>query len=138
MYVSSRRSRSRSRPRPSGFFTFLRRPIVQIKRLDEDPYLDHSKKSGLEVSTIDRYQGRDKDAIVLSLVRSNTKGKAGRLLEDYRRLNVALSRAKYKLIILGPMDTLSKGSSVLKPILDGMKAKGWIETLPENALSLYD
>jgi len=109
----------------------------QIKRLDEDPTLNRSKKSGLEISTIDRYQGRDKDAIILSLVRSNNQGKAGRLLEDYRRLNVALSRAKHKLIIIGSFYTLSNGSSVLGPILAGMKAKGWIETLPQNALSLY-
>jgi len=50
-----------------------------------------SKNEGLEVSTIDRYQGRDKEAIIVSMARSNTTaGKTGRVLEDKRRLlNVA-------------------------------------------------
>ena len=48
----------------------------------------------LEVLTIDKYQGRDKDAILLSLVRSNSACNAGRLLLDWRRFNVAVTRAK--------------------------------------------
>ena len=48
----------------------------------------------LEVLTIDKYQGRDKDAILLSLVRSNLARNAGRLLLDWRRFNVAVTRAK--------------------------------------------
>ncbi len=48
----------------------------------------------LEVLTIDKYQGRDKDAILLSLVRSNAACNAGRLLLDWRRFNVAVTRAK--------------------------------------------
>jgi superfamily I DNA and/or RNA helicase len=47
------------------------------------------KKAGLEISTIDRYQGRDKPTTILSFVRSNPEGKTGRLLQD-KRLNVAL------------------------------------------------
>ena len=50
----------------------------------------------LEVLTIDKYQGRDKDAILLSLVRSNAACNAGRLLLDWRRFNVAVTRAKVR------------------------------------------
>eukprot|EP00891_Asterochloris_glomerata_P005485 jgi/Astpho2/5485/e_gw1.00078.27.1_t len=60
----------------------------------------------LEVLTIDKYQGRDKDAILLSLVRSNSACNAGRLLLDWRRFNVAVTRAKAKLVILGSQTTL--------------------------------
>lgn len=110
---------------------------IQLKVLDTDPYLNFNKKAGLEISTIDRYQGRDKEAIVLSLVRSNRSGRVGRLLEDYRRLNVALSRAKSKLIILGSYTTLTEGSQVLNPILNVIKEKKWMEILPKNAIEMY-
>jgi DNA replication ATP-dependent helicase Dna2 len=105
--------------------------------LDDDHFLQSNKKNGLEISTIDRYQGRDKEAIVLSLVRSNPHGRTGRLLEDYRRLNVALSRAKRKLIIIGSCRTMTEGSKVLQPIMRDIQNKKWIETLPENATKLY-
>lgn len=75
--------------------------------------------------------------IILSLVRSNNRGKSGRLLEDFRRLNVAVSRAKVKLILVGSFDTLHKGSSVLRPVLEGIRQRKMVETLPDTALDLY-
>ena len=108
-----------------------------MKLLDNDPFLSAKKKDGLEKSTIDRYQGRDKDVIILSFVRSNILGRTGRLLNDYRRLNVALSRAKKKLIMIGSFQTLSKGSEVLAPILKEIKHKRWVENLQNNALDVY-
>ena len=60
----------------------------------------------IEVKTVDGYQGREKETIVLSFVRSNRKGRLG-FLEDLRRLNVSLTRAKRKLIIIGDSSTLS-------------------------------
>ncbi|NMM49996.1 IGHMBP2 family helicase [Marinigracilibium pacificum] len=61
---------------------------------------------GLEIKSIDGFQGREKEIIVLSLVRSNNKGRIG-FLTDYRRLNVALTRAKKKLFIIGNVETLN-------------------------------
>lgn len=110
----------------------------QLRLLDDDKFLRRMKKTGLEMSTIDRYQGRDKAAIVISLVRSNTEGKSGRLLEDFRRLNVAISRAKRKLIIVGSMKTLTNGSDVLRPVLQSMSRQGWVERLPCNATEMYE
>lgn len=60
----------------------------------------------IEVDTIDGFQGQEKDVIYISLVRSNAKGEIG-FLKDSRRLNVALTRARKKLVIIGDMTTLS-------------------------------
>ncbi len=60
----------------------------------------------VEVKTVDGYQGREKEVIVLSFVRSNRKGELG-FLKDLRRLNVSLTRAKRKLILIGDSSTLS-------------------------------
>jgi DNA replication ATP-dependent helicase Dna2 len=100
--------------------------------------MEEWKSKGLELSTIDRYQGRDKPAIVISFVRSNTSGNSGRLLEDFRRLNVAVSRAKRKLVMIGSFTTLNKGSDVLRPVLQNMRRRNQIVKLPEDALQRYN
>ena len=58
----------------------------------------------VEVDTVDRFQGREKDVIIFSFVRAS--GNAGRFLNNRSRLNVAITRAKKKLIILGNSDVL--------------------------------
>ncbi len=60
---------------------------------------------GLEIDTVDGFQGREKEAIVISLVRSNERGEIG-FLADLRRMNVAMTRARRKLIIVGDSATL--------------------------------
>ncbi|KAL1837751.1 hypothetical protein VTK73DRAFT_4571 [Phialemonium thermophilum] len=56
--------------------------------------------------TADRFQGRDKEVVVLSLVRSNEACSIGELLRDWRRINVAFTRAKTKLLVVGSRATL--------------------------------
>jgi len=111
---------------------------AQVNRISDDPYIKSTIKDGLEVSTVDRYQGKDKDVVILSFARSNSSCKTGRLLEDKRRLNVALSRAKMKLIVIGSYDTLLAGSSVLKSLLQEIKDRSWVESLPNNAAQIYN
>ncbi|KAG7346830.1 DNA helicase [Nitzschia inconspicua] len=103
---------------------------AQIRIMEESERMASFKLSGLELSTIDKYQGRDKEVIILSMVRSNHKGSTGRLLQDGRRLNVAFTRAKCKMIIVGSFSTLCRGSSHLKPILTRMKQRQEILNLP--------
>jgi superfamily I DNA and/or RNA helicase len=61
---------------------------------------------GLEIDSIDGFQGREKEAVLLSLVRSNAQGDVG-FLGDIRRMNVALTRARRRLLVIGDSATLS-------------------------------
>ena len=109
---------------------------AQVRLLAECPTISQWQDSGLEVSTIDRFQGRDKDVVLISFVRSNEQKKAGRLLNDFRRINVAVSRARRKLIMIGSFSTLHEGSQVLRPLLQHLtKKKGMIENVPQSALN---
>lgn len=62
--------------------------------------------AGLEIDSVDGFQGREKEAVVLSLVRSNAQGEVG-FLADVRRMNVAMTRARRKLIVIGDSATLA-------------------------------
>ncbi len=62
--------------------------------------------AGLEIDSVDGFQGREKEAVVLSLVRSNSEGEIG-FLADVRRTNVALTRARRLLLVVGDSATLS-------------------------------
>ena len=61
----------------------------------------------ISVNTVDGFQGQERDVIIISLVRSNDEGQIG-FLRDLRRMNVAITRARMKLIILGDKNTLTR------------------------------
>ncbi len=91
---------------------------------------------GLQIMTADKFQGTDKECVIISLVRSNDKHLVGDLLRDWRRLNVAITRAKSKLIIVGSKKTLET-LEMLKTFLNVIKENDWLYQLPPNALELY-
>jgi superfamily I DNA and/or RNA helicase len=61
----------------------------------------------LEVDTVDGFQGREKEAVIVSLVRSNEAGELG-FVADIRRVNVAITRARKKLIVIGDSATVAR------------------------------
>ena len=61
----------------------------------------------ITVNTVDGFQGQERDIILISLVRSNDEGQIG-FLRDLRRMNVAITRARMKLIILGDAQTMTR------------------------------
>ena len=71
---------------------------AQVQRLRQ--LLAKHLDRGLEIDTVDGFQGREKDAVIVSLVRSNDQGDLG-FLAEVRRMNVALTRARMKLIVVG-------------------------------------
>ncbi|KAK0199920.1 DNA replication factor Dna2-domain-containing protein [Desarmillaria ectypa] len=100
----------------------------QVKLLTQ---MLHEHK-GIEVLTADRSQGRDKDCIIISMVRSNDDGAIGDLVKDWRRMNVSFTRARSKLIIFGSRKTL-KDAPLLKEFFALMEGQKWIMQLPPKA-----
>ncbi|GAA5968485.1 hypothetical protein JCM11641_007653 [Rhodosporidiobolus odoratus] len=80
---------------------------------------------GVEILTADRSQGRDKEVVLVSLVRSNMAGSVGDLLKDWRRLNVCLTRAKSKLVLFGSRSTL-RHVPLLQQFLVLVEEKEWV------------
>lgn len=88
-------------------------------------------KKDLEIHTVDKFQGKDKDCIIVSLVRSNRDGNIGILLRDWRRVNVTFTRAKKKLIVVGSVSTLEK-CALFEEFFQIFRSNNWIYKIPEN------
>jgi superfamily I DNA and/or RNA helicase len=80
-------------------------------------------RSLITVNTVDGFQGQERDVIFISLVRANEKGEIG-FLNDLRRMNVAITRARMKLVILGNAATLTKHAFYRKLIAFIRKVEG--------------
>jgi predicted DNA helicase len=93
----------------------------------EDPILaDFLKKKRISISTIDGFQGQERDVMYISLVRSNPKFEIG-FLSDTRRMNVAMTRARMKLIVVGDSSTIGN-HHFYKAFLDYAEKNGAYRT----------
>lgn len=84
----------------------------------------------VEVDTVDGFQGREKEAILISLVRSNEDGEIG-FLADVRRMNVALTRARRKLLVIGDSATLA-GNDFYGRLFEYIEENGTYATVWEE------
>jgi ATP-dependent RNA/DNA helicase IGHMBP2 len=96
---------------------------------------DRAKRDALEIDTVDGFQGREKEAVLISCVRSNSAGEIG-FLADTRRMNVALTRARRKLILIGDSATLG-GHPFYAALLEYFESQGAYHSVWEE-LSLLD
>ena len=109
--------------------------LLGVKRQDIGvitPYKDHEEYmkriiEDIEVKSIDGFQGREKEVVILSLVRANDNEEIG-FLSDKRRLNVAITRAKRKLIIVGDAKTLSSNRIYAK-LIDYTSKEGMLKSI---------
>ena len=90
-----------------GIITPYRGQARLIRRLLRLQHYFRRLRRHISVGTVDGFQGQERDVIVISLVRDNADGNIG-FLRDLRRMNVAITRARMKLIIIGNVTTLSR------------------------------
>ncbi|EYB84961.1 hypothetical protein Y032_0306g1976 [Ancylostoma ceylanicum] len=100
-------------PSDIGVMCVYRKQVDVIKSI-LDPGL------GIEVNSVDQYQGRDKSVVIWSLVWTDTTGRRCELLRDRRRVNVALTRAKHKLILIGCAESM-RSMDIMKRVVDSTK-----------------
>lgn len=90
-----------------GIISPYRAQVQHLRRLIKQSAFFKPFRSLIAVNTVDGFQGQERDMIVISLVRANDEGQIG-FLRDLRRMNVAITRARMKLIILGDVATLTR------------------------------
>jgi len=106
-----------------GIITPYREQVRYIRKLISEDAEWAEYESYIKVDSIDGFQGNERTVIYISLVRSNTVGEIG-FLSDYRRMNVALTRAQMKLVVIGDSATLGQDSFYRK----------WLERVETDAL----
>ncbi|KAA8493683.1 putative ATP-dependent helicase [Porphyridium purpureum] len=91
----------------------------------------------IEIDTVDAYQGREKDFMIFSCVRSNAKSGSIGFVRDIRRMNVGITRAKYSLIIMGNAQSLMAGSKDWRALIEDARERGLVLRVdsPQRAIS---
>jgi DNA replication ATP-dependent helicase Dna2 len=132
-----------------GIISLYRQQVKLLSHLLQE-------RKEIEIFTADRSQGRDKECIIISMVRSNDEGQVrhsflwsrvvgrntergrqiGDLMKDWRRMNVAFTRARSKLIIVGSRKTL-RATPLLKEFFNVMESQDWILSLPAKADTMH-
>ena len=89
-----------------GLISPYRAQVQYLRRLLKQTPFFKPFRDLISINTVDGFQGQERDVIVISMVRSNDEGNIG-FLRDLRRMNVAMTRARMKLIIIGDSSTLT-------------------------------
>jgi superfamily I DNA and/or RNA helicase len=110
-------------PRVAVITPYREQAVQAEDRLDEIATL---ADLDLSVNTVDGFQGREREVVYLSLVRSNERGEIG-FLSDYRRMNVALTRAKVQLVVIGDSATIG-GDAFFAGFLEYVERNGSYQT----------
>ena len=98
----------------------------QVRKIEEALKEKGGQFNSIKTNTVDAFQGQERDIIYISLVRSNNNGDIG-FLKDYRRMNVAMTRAKKKLVIIGDSATISN-DSFYHDFMEFAEKKGFYKT----------
>jgi ATP-dependent RNA/DNA helicase IGHMBP2 len=105
--------------------------VTRLEQLFTDekelaPFTEEATNAQVTISTIDGFQGQERDIVYLSLVRSNPKCEIG-FLSDYRRMNVAMTRARKLLVVIGDSATVGK-NPFYEAFLDYVEKNGKYQT----------
>lgn len=107
-----------------GLISPYKAQVQYLRRLVRNDAFFKPYRQAITINTVDGFQGQERDVILISLVRANEEGQIG-FLNDLRRMNVAITRARMKLIILGDASTLTRHAFY-------KKLYGYIESLHES------
>ena len=111
-----------------GIISPYRGQVRMIRRLLKMQRFYRRIRGQVTVRTVDGFQGQERDVIVISMVRDNEKGEIG-FLGDLRRMNVAITRARMKLIVIGNSETLSR-HKFYKALFEHFQKRGQVIELP--------
>lgn len=111
-----------------GIISPYRAQVRMIRRLLKMQHFYRRLRQQISVNTVDGFQGQERDVIVISMVRDNNEGQIG-FLGDLRRMNVAITRARMKLMLIGNSSTLSK-HKFFNALYEHFENKGQIITIP--------
>lgn len=123
LYLLIGRFQTESLPSIALISPYREQVIYMKSQIEQDEML---RELPITINTIDGFQGQERDVIYISLVRSNTKSEIG-FLKDYRRMNVAMTRARMKLVIVGDSATIGH-NSFYQELLEYVEKNGQYQT----------
>lgn len=115
-----------------GIISPYKAQVQYLKQKVRSSNFLHPLRRQITVHTVDGFQGQERDVIFISLVRANDKGQIG-FLNDLRRMNVAITRARMKLVILGDASTLQK-HPFYKEFIEYISKVGKVETIENQSI----
>ena len=115
-----------------GLISPYRAQVQYIRQLIKRDRFFAPTRRLITIHTVDGFQGQERDVILISLVRANEAGDIG-FLNDLRRMNVAMTRARMKLIILGDASTLAR-HAFYKALYEYISRQGKVVVIPPDAI----